>query len=100
MLAWGGAPGFQPHRKRALKARLKRFRSPSIPHKAVVELNLVSAQQLAVSFLKSAGAMVLFPCLYVYCSTASSSWLGLTEKAPYPRCQKTGMNRAFSAGAF
>jgi hypothetical protein len=64
MTAWGIVPGLRLHRGSAESAT-QASHWPSVPHILLVELNAVSAQQLAVFLLKSAGAMVLFLRLYV-----------------------------------
>jgi hypothetical protein len=97
-ISLGQSPqGLQPHRKRALKARLNAPVSLSIPHISLVELNAVSAQQLTVFLLKSPSAMVLFLCLHVVQHSAELT--RTHRKSPIPALPEKGMNRAFSAGA-
>ena len=83
--AWGNAPGFRLNHVLALKARLNRP-SSSIPHILLIKLDAVLAQQLSVFFLKGVSAMMLFLSFHIF--QDSIELLGLTEKIPYPRCQK------------
>ncbi|MEY2538301.1 MAG: hypothetical protein QOG67_2041, partial [Verrucomicrobiota bacterium] len=48
-----------PNPQRALKARIKEA-SASVPHIALVKFDAVFVQKLAILFLKTMGAMVLF----------------------------------------
>ena len=66
-LAWGIAPGIQSSTNAALKARF----SVSIPDIPLVEIDPVSAEQLAV-FLSQCASPMVFSYSLMYCSTGSN----------------------------
>ncbi len=71
MQARRGEEKFPP--KRALKARIKEAFA-SVPHIAFIEFNAVFVQKLAILFLKTMGAMVLFLTLHVFENGIKLTW--------------------------
>jgi len=73
MVSLGQRPREKLLPKRALKARIKAAFA-SIPHIALVEFDAVFAQKVAILFLKTTDAMVLFLILHVFENGIELTW--------------------------